>query len=165
MLDLGAAKRRGSILAQVYSQMGAVAPDVDDAERLKAFFNTMQSLIESESLLAYHDRSDGGLFATLAEMAFAGRTGVSIDISALDKDTMAVLFNEELGAVIQVKKEQAAEVLEQFANANISAHAIGTINRADSIEISSNGDLLFSKPRAELQEHWSYFLSDCGIQR
>ena len=157
LLDLGSGANRlgGSILAQVYSQMGAVAPDVDDAERLKAFFNTMQSLIESESLLAYHDRSDGGLFATLAEMAFAGRTGVSIDISALDKDTMAVLFNEELGAVIQVKKEQAAEVLEQFANANISAHAIGTINRADSIEISSNGDLLFSKPRAELQEHWS----------
>jgi phosphoribosylformylglycinamidine synthase len=157
LLDLGAGANRlgGSILAQVYSQMGAVAPDVDDAECLKAFFNTMQSLIESESLLAYHDRSDGGLFATLAEMAFAGRTGVSIDISALDKDTMAVLFNEELGSVIQVKKEQAAEVLEQFANANISAHAIGTINRADSIEISSNGDLLFSKPRAELQEHWS----------
>ena len=157
LLDLGAGANRlgGSILAQVYSKMGAVAPDVDDAERLKAFFNTMQSLIESESLLAYHDRSDGGLFATLAEMAFAGRTGVSIDISALDKDTMAMLFNEELGAVIQVKKEQASEVLEQFANANISAHAIGTINRADSIEISSNGDLLFSKPRAELQEHWS----------
>ena len=157
LLDLGAGSNRlgGSILAQVYSQMGAVAPDVDDAECLKAFFNTMQSLIESESLLAYHDRSDGGLFTTLSEMAFAGRTGVSIDISALDKDSMAVLFNEELGAVIQVKKEQAAEILEQFSNENISAHPIGTINRADSIEISSNGDLLFSKPRTELQEHWS----------
>jgi phosphoribosylformylglycinamidine synthase len=157
LIDLGAGANRlgGSILAQVYSKMGSVAPDVDDAEVLKAFFNTMQSLIESDSLLAYHDRSDGGLFTTLAEMAFAGHTGVSVDIGALDKDAMAVLFNEELGGVIQVKADQAQEVLEQFASANINAHAIGTVNRADTIDISSNGDLLFSKPRAELQEHWS----------
>ena len=157
LIDLGAGANRlgGSILAQVYSKMGSVAPDVDDAEVLKAFFNTMQSLIESDSLLAYHDRSDGGLFTTLAEMAFAGHTGVSVDIGGLDKDAMAVLFNEELGGVIQVKTDQAQEVLEQFSSANINAHAIGTVNRADTIDISSNGDLLFSKPRAELQEHWS----------
>ena len=157
LLDLGAGANRlgGSILAQVYSQMGSVAPDVDDADRLKAFFNTMQSLIESNSLLAYHDRSDGGLFTTLAEMAFAGNTGISVDIGGLDQDVMAVLFNEELGAVIQVKADQAEEVLGQFSNANINAHAIGTVNRADSIDISSSGDLLFSKPRTELQEHWS----------
>jgi phosphoribosylformylglycinamidine synthase len=157
LIDLGAGANRlgGSILAQVYSKMGSVAPDVDDAKALKAFFNTMQSLIESDSLLAYHDRSDGGLFTTLAEMAFAGHTGVSVDIGALDKDAMAVLFNEELGGVIQVKADQAQEVLEQFASANINAHAIGTVNRADTIDISSNGDLLFSKPRDELQEHWS----------
>ena len=157
LLDLGAGANRlgGSILAQVYSQMGNAAPDVDDADTLKAFFITMQSLIESDSLLAYHDRSDGGLFTTLAEMAFAGHTGVSIDIGALDNDAMAVLFNEELGAVIQVKADQAEDILEQFTSANINAHAIGTVNRADSIDISSNGDLLFSKPRVELQEHWS----------
>ena len=157
LLDLGAGANRlgGSILAQVYSQMGNTAPDVDDADTLKAFFITMQSLIESDSLLAYHDRSDGGLFTTLAEMAFAGHTGVSIDIGALDNDAMAVLFNEELGAVIQVKADQAEDILEQFTSANINAHAIGTVNRADSIDISSNGDLLFSKPRVELQEHWS----------
>ncbi len=157
LLDLGAGANRlgGSILAQVYSQMGNTAPDVDDADTLKAFFNTMQSLIESDNLLAYHDRSDGGLFTTLAEMAFAGHTGVSIDIGALDNDAMAVLFNEELGAVIQVKVDQAEDILEQFTSANINAHAIGTVNRADSIDISSNGDLLFSKPRVELQEHWS----------
>ena len=157
LLDLGAGANRlgGSILAQVYSQMGNTAPDVDDADTLKAFFITMQSLIESDSLLAYHDRSDGGLFTTLAEMAFAGHTGVSIDIGALDNDAMAVLFNEELGAVIQVKADQAEDILEQFTSANINAHAIGTVNRADSIDVSSNGDLLFSKPRVELQEHWS----------
>jgi len=157
LIDLGAGANRlgGSILAQVYSKMGSVAPDVDDADALKAFFNTMQSLIESDSLLAYHDRSDGGLLTTLAEMAFAGHTGVSVDIGALDKDAMAVLFNEELGAVIQIKADQAVEVIEQFTSVNINAHAIGTVNRADSIDISSNGDLLFSKPRAELQEHWS----------
>jgi phosphoribosylformylglycinamidine synthase len=157
LVDLGAGANRlgGSILAQVYSQMGSVSPDVDDADALKAFFNTMQILIESDRLLAYHDRSDGGLFTTLAEMAFAGHTGVSIDIGALDKDAMAVLFNEELGAVIQVKADQAAEVIQQFAAVNVNAHAIGTVNRADSIDISANGDLLFSKPRIELQEHWS----------
>ena len=157
LLDLGAGANRlgGSILAQVYSQMGNMAPDVDDADALKAFFNTVQSLIEEDSLLAYHDRSDGGLFTTLAEMAFAGHTGLSIDISALDSDSMAVLFNEELGAVIQVKADQVDDILQQFASANINAHAIGTINRADSIDISANDELLFSKSRAELQEHWS----------
>ena len=157
LLDLGAGANRlgGSILAQVYSKMGSIAPDVDDADALKAFFNSMQALIESDSLLAYHDRSDGGLFTTLAEMAFAGHIGVSIDIGALDNDAMAVLFNEELGGVIQVKADQAEQVLEQFSKANINAHVIGTINRADTIDISSNGDLLFSKPRTELQEHWS----------
>jgi len=157
LLDLGAGANRlgGSILAQVYSQMGNMAPDVDDTDALKAFFNTVQSLIEEDSLLAYHDRSDGGLFTTLAEMAFAGHTGLSIDISALDSDSMAVLFNEELGAVIQVKADQVDDILQQFASANINAHAIGTINRADSIDISANDELLFSKSRAELQEHWS----------
>jgi phosphoribosylformylglycinamidine synthase len=157
LLDLGAGANRlgGSILAQVYSKMGSIAPDVDDADALKAFFNSMQALIETDSLLAYHDRSDGGLFTTLAEMAFAGHIGVSIDIGALDNDAMAVLFNEELGGVIQVKADQVEQVLEQFSKANINAHAIGTINRADTIDIGSNGDLLFSKPRTELQEHWS----------
>jgi phosphoribosylformylglycinamidine synthase len=157
LLDLGAGANRlgGSILAQVYSQMGNMAPDVDDADALKAFFNTVQSLIEEDSLLAYHDRSDGGLFSTLAEMAFAGHIGLSIDISALDGDSMAVLFNEELGAVIQVKADQVDDILQQFASANINAHAIGTINRVDSIDISANDELLFSKSRAELQEHWS----------
>ena len=157
LLDLGAGANRlgGSILAQVYSQMGNMSPDVDDADALKAFFNKVQSLIEEDSLLAYHDRSDGGLFTTLAEMAFAGHIGLSIDISALDSDSMAVLFNEELGAVIQVKADQVDDILQQFASANINAHAIGTINRADSIDISANDELLFSKSRAELQEHWS----------
>ena len=72
------------------------------------------------------------LFTTLAEMAFAGHTGVSIDIGALDNDAMAVLFNEELGAVIQVKADQAEDILEQFTR-HINAHAIGTVNRAEVI--------------------------------
>ena len=83
--------------------MGSVAPDVDDANASKAFFNTSYKiLIESDSLLAYHDHQTVGYWLRQAEMAFAGHTGVSVDISALDKDAMAVLFNEELGAVIQV---------------------------------------------------------------
>ena len=157
LIDLGAGANRmgGSILAQVYSQMGSVAPDVDDAEVLKGFFTVMQSLIEQDTLLAYHDRSDGGLFTTLAEMAFAGRTGLSIDLSGLAKDWMAALFSEELGAVIQLPKQKVTEVVEQFAAVGVAAHALGAINKADSIEISRDGELLFSKPRVELQEHWS----------
>jgi phosphoribosylformylglycinamidine synthase len=157
LIDLGAGSNRigGSILAQVYSKMGSVAPDVNDADSLKAFFNNIQALLEEEKLLAYHDRSDGGLFTTLTEMAFAGHTGVSVDIGALDNDDLAVLFNEELGAVVQVHSDHAAEVLEQFALANIQAYALGTVNKADSIDISRDGDLLFSKTRADLQEHWS----------
>jgi phosphoribosylformylglycinamidine synthase len=157
LIDLGAGANRlgGSILAQVYSQMGNQAPDVDDAEVLKGFFTVMQSLIAQDAVLAYHDRSDGGLFVTLAEMAFAGRTGVTIDLGDLDKDWMATLFNEELGAVIQLSKDKVAEVIQQFATVGVSAHALGTINKADSIDISREGELLFSKPRAELQEHWS----------
>jgi len=157
LIDLGAGANRlgGSILAQVYSKMGSITPDVDDADTLKSFFNIMQDLIESNILLAYHDRSDGGLFTTLAEMAFAGHTGMSIDIGALDNDSMAVLFNEELGAVIQVNTDDAARVLERFTAADVSAYSLGTVNKADSVDILSNGKMIFSKPRAELQEHWS----------
>jgi phosphoribosylformylglycinamidine synthase len=157
LIDLGGGANRlgGSILAQVYSQMGSQAPDVDDAEVLKGFFTVMQSLIEQEVVLAYHDRSDGGLFVTLTEMAFAGRTGLTIDLSGLDRDWLATLFNEELGAVIQLSKDKVAGVIEQFAAVGISAHPLGTTNKADTIDISGEGELLFSQPRAELQEHWS----------
>ena len=109
LLDLGAGKNRlgGSAFAQVTQQIGQVVPDLDDPSLLVAFFNAIQQLNEQGKLLAYHDRSDGGLFATLCEMAFAGRCGLNIDLSTIQVvDTLdekaqllLFLFAEELGGV------------------------------------------------------------------
>jgi phosphoribosylformylglycinamidine synthase len=121
LVDLGQGKNRlgGSVLAQAYLQIGDVAPDVDSPALLKDFFNTIQTLNADGKLLAYHDRSDGGLVAALAEMAFAARVGLDIDLSALANNSQqlaAVLFNEELGAVIQVAKADIEDVQAAFAN-------------------------------------------------
>ena len=114
LVDLGFGKARmgGSALSQVWNDLGGESPDID-ADTLKVFYEIMQQLVAEDKLLAYHDRSDGGLFATLAEMAFAGRTGLNIDLeedfamerlveNRCDQD---ILFNEELGAVIQIRHE------------------------------------------------------------
>ena len=114
LVDLGFGKARmgGSALSQVWNDLGGESPDID-ADTLKAFYDIMQQLVAEEKLLAYHDRSDGGLFATLAEMAFAGRTGLNIDLEedfAMERlvnnlSDQDILFNEELGAVIQIRHE------------------------------------------------------------
>ena len=157
LLDLGAGANRmgGSILAQVFSEFGDTAPDVDDAQALKGFFDVMQASMECGDILAYHDRSDGGLMTTLAEMSFAGHVGVSVDLSGLDEDTMAVLFTEELGAVVQVLSGSAEALMEKFTDAGVSAHRLGTLNANDSLEISRDGEILFAYNRAALQACWS----------
>lgn len=157
LLDLGAGANRmgGSILAQVFSEFGDTAPDVDDAQALKGFFGVMQASMERGDILAYHDRSDGGLLTTLAEMSFAGHVGVSVDLSGLDEDTMAVLFTEELGAVVQVLSGSAEALMEQFTDAGVSTHRLGTLNINDSLEISRDGEILFACNRTALQACWS----------
>ena len=157
LLDLGAGANRmgGSILAQVFSEFGDTAPDIDDAQALKGFFDVMQASMERGDILAYHDRSDGGLLTTLAEMSFAGHVGVSVDLSGLDEDTMAVLFTEELGAVVQVLSGSAEALMEKFTDAGVSAHRLGTLNANDSLEISRDGEILFACNRAALQACWS----------
>lgn len=154
LVDLGAGRNRlgGSALAQVYSQIGNQAPDVDDADLLKAFFVTVQTLNANGRLLAYHDRSDGGLFAAVTEMAFAGRTGVSLDISG---DLLPALFNEELGAVLQVTAADAAIVLETFSVAGVPAKKIGTLNASDAVQIRHDGAMVFDTARAGLQRIWT----------
>jgi phosphoribosylformylglycinamidine synthase len=154
LVDLGAGRNRlgGSALAQVYGQIGNESPDVDDVERLKSFFNTVQTLNANDRLLAYHDRSDGGLFAAVTEMAFAGRTGVSLDIAG---DVLPVLFNEELGAVVQVTAADAAFVLESFAAAGVPAQKIGALNATDSVQVRHQGAVVFEASRTELQRTWS----------
>ncbi|PKO46117.1 MAG: phosphoribosylformylglycinamidine synthase [Betaproteobacteria bacterium HGW-Betaproteobacteria-22] len=154
LIDLGAGKNRmgGSSLAQVYGQVGHVAPDVDDANQLKHFFNTIQQLNKSGKILAYHDRSDGGLFTTLVEMAFAGHCGLDVDISSLSGKAVDVLYNEELGAVIQVPAQDAQAIVAQF---NGLAHVIGDVTDANQIEIKQTGNVIFSDTRVNLHRMWS----------
>lgn len=159
LIDLGLGKNRlgASCLAQVYNQIGNEAADVDSAEQLKGFFNAIQQLLEADLLLAYHDRSDGGLLATLAEMAFAGHCGIDIDITALGDDPVAALFNEELGAALQIKTADKDAVLNVFADAGLTeaVHAIGSTNGDDTIRISTGDNLLIDNDRSYYQRLWS----------
>ena len=127
-VDLAQGKQRlgGSALAQVFKQLGADSPDVEDAAELKAFFQAVQLLKSSSTVLAYHDRSDGGLFTTLVEMAFAGRCGIEVSIPG--DDAIAALFNEELGAVFQIRAKDMVSFTEAFVKFGFPTrhlHAIG----------------------------------------
>jgi phosphoribosylformylglycinamidine synthase len=158
LIDLGEGKNRlgGSCLAQVYGQVGDVAPDVPSPVKLKSFFDAVQQLNHSGKLLAYHDRSDGGLFVTLVEMAFAGRTGLHIDLPRLDP---AALFAEELGAVIQVAKADVGSVLSLLQWEGLSAQIVGEPVRGDDIVFRSEegklGRGMYRNTRSSLQQMWS----------
>ena len=160
LIDLGNGKNRmgGSSLAQVYGQIGDVAPDVDKPEQLKNFFAAIQTLNAENKILAYHDRSDGGLFTTLCEMAFAGRVGLQANIHEPSGDaknnTLASLFNEELGAVIQVRAIEAEAILAQLTK-NLSAQIIGDVNNKNQVEIAINGKNVFTDTRVNLHRMWS----------
>ncbi|WP_151447702.1 phosphoribosylformylglycinamidine synthase [Lacisediminimonas profundi] len=183
LIDLGRGKNRlgGSVLAQVMQQLGNEAPDIDQPQDLKAFFAVIQQLNQAGSLLAYHDRSDGGLFATLCEMVFAGHCGVSVnlDILAMEGEhaadwgdsknwasqvgerrnelTLGALFNEELGAVIQVRAAAKSEVMNQLRAAGLGAcsHIIGKTNDRDVVEFTRDAKVIFKRPRADLHRIWS----------
>jgi phosphoribosylformylglycinamidine synthase len=157
LADLGDGKNRlgGSTLAQVYRQLGDVAPDVDDPAALKGFFATVQALHATGKLLAYHDRSDGGLFATLAEMAFASRCAITIELDPLPGDALAILFNEELGAVLQIAARDRHEVAAAFGAAGVRCVAIGTPSRGERIRITRDGATLFDASRVDLHRAWS----------
>ncbi len=180
LIDLAAGRNRlgGSILAQVYGQMGNAAPDVDDAAVLPRFFKAVQALNAGGKLLAYHDRSDGGLYATVCEMAFAGHCGVTLnldllayDAQALDVDgsertpgilqgrsderMLAALFAEELGAVVQVRAAERNGVLASLREAGLVAHLIGAPNKTGQMRMLRNAKPVFSAPRVELQRIWS----------
>ena len=165
--DLARGKRRlgGSALAQVFRQIGSEVPDVEDPQLLKAFFNSCQAIRQSDPklVLAYHDRSDGGLFTTVAEMAFAGRVGVEINLDALDcRDSLVeALFNEELGAVMQVPESQVSRLIEVFVAHGFESsliHSIGKVlqkSEEHSFTILHGGNILFSSTRAILQQLWA----------
>ena len=157
-IDLGFGKNRlgASCFNLVFNQVGDIAPTLDDTKILKAFFEMIQTLKNEDVIVAYHDRSDGGLFTTLTEMAFAGRCGLDIDLSKCGHDIKAILFNEELGAVIQVKKEHIADVLTRM-NRALKDHAflIGSINQQQTIHIQYENKTVFKDIRANLQNAWS----------
>ena len=162
LIDLGRGQNRmgGSILAQVYGKLGRQAPDVDDAEDLQAFFAVIQGLNADGLLQAYHDRSDGGLLTTVLEMAFAGHCGLSLNLDGLldDADELpSVLFNEELGAVIQVHQDDTQIVLAQFSAAGLGdcVAVIGQPINNGYVSVSLDGSEVFSGDRRLLQQQWA----------
>jgi phosphoribosylformylglycinamidine synthase len=180
LIDLAGGRNRlgGSILAQVFGQMGNAAPDVDDPAVLPRFFAVLQALNTDGKLLAYHDRSDGGLYAAVCEMAFAAHCGVTLNLDLLaydaqsldvdgsertpgilqgrsDERLLAALFAEELGAVVQVRASERNAVLARLREAGLVAHLIGAPNNSGEIRLVRNAKAVFAAPRVELQRIWS----------
>jgi phosphoribosylformylglycinamidine synthase len=162
LIDLGRGQNRmgASILAQVYGQMARQAPDVDDAEDLQAFFAVIQGLNADGLLLAYHDRSDGGLLTTALEMAFAGHCGLNLNLDSLVETAAhipAALFNEELGALVQVRQGDTEIVLAQFSAAGLAdcVSVIGQPVNNGHVAIKFEGVDVFAGDRRLLQRQWS----------
>ena len=182
-IDLGRGKNRlaASALAQVMQQLGDHVPDVDSADDLRQFFEAIQQLNQQQMLLAYHDRSDGGLFATLCEMAFAGRAGITVNLDILVTEgehasdwgdsknwagqvearrndlTLRALFAEELGAVIQVRAEQKSEAMNVLREHGLGAcsHIIGKLNDRHVIEFTRDAKVIYQQLRSALHRFWS----------
>ena len=157
LIDLGAGKNRlgASCLAQVYGQLGDAAPDLDEPDRLRSFFAAVQAL--RGQILAYHDRSDGGLLATLCEMAFAGRCGIAVDLGRVGTEDLSALFSEELGAVIQIRRADLGAVLQTLA-----VHGLGWLTRVIGeptgdgvIRFLRAGVEVYGANRFDLQRAWS----------
>ena len=164
LLDLGAGKNRlgGSTLAQVYNQIGNATPDLDDPEKFKGFFNAIQELLATDSILSYHDRGDGGLVATVAEMAIAGRKGVSLilDLLAASSQTpsaLNILFAEELGAVIEVDKAKLAQVMAILAKHQVSdiTRLIGNTTATGQLDIAFDNKSIYNESITTLNRAWS----------
>ncbi len=180
LIDLGRGRNRlgGSILAQCFGRFGDVAPDLDDAAGFARFFAAVQALNRDGLLLAYHDRSDGGLFAAVCEMAFAGHVGVTLNLDLIAYDprahdvegnerrpelmvgrdldrVLAGLFAEELGAVVQIRATERAKVLARLRDAGLQASLIGAPNAKDEIRFVRNAKPIFAEPRVGLQRAWS----------
>ena len=160
LIDLASGKRRlgGSILAQVYNETGDEAPDVDDPAVLRRLFDALAELRRAGLVLAYHDRSDGGLFVTLCEMAFAGRSGLTVDAGALcegDDELVAALFAEELGAVVQVRGADTGTVMGVLSAHGLDARAVARAQAGDHVRVLRDAEVLFSESRSSLHRAWS----------
>ncbi|OIO81991.1 MAG: phosphoribosylformylglycinamidine synthase [Gallionellaceae bacterium CG1_02_60_948] len=158
LFDLGMGRNRlgGSALAQVYKQVGDVAPDVDEAQTLKAFFDLIQRFNREGRLLAYHDRSDGGMLAALCEMSFASHTGLDIRLDECKGGDLDILFNEELGALVQVRHGDLADIFVLCDEAGLNnVHEVARLNTCGTINISRGKTQLFSENAIALRRIWS----------
>jgi phosphoribosylformylglycinamidine synthase len=158
LVDLGGGRDRigGSCLAQVYGRTGDVPPDLDDPRQLAALVSAVRELAREGLLLAYHDRSDGGLAVTLLEMAFAGRAAIDVDLGAVPRP-VAALYAEELGAVLQVRAADAARVEAVIAGHGLAGRArpIGQVAAGARIRIAAGGRTLIDEDRRRLHGAWS----------
>ena len=158
LVDFGKGANRlgASALAQVYRQLGHHPADLDDPDALAQGFNALQALNAEGRLLAYHDRSDGGLFATLAEMAFAARCGLDIDLTAVAAEPLAALFSEELGVVVQVRESEREAVLDRLRQAGLGrhCHVLGTLRDDDRLILRHGGQVVIDQARVDLQRAW-----------
>lgn len=158
LVDVAAGRQRlgASILAQTCRQMGSETPDLDDPQQLRGLFDGMQANLDAGAVLAYHDRSDGGLLTTLAEMSFAGRCGVDVDLGGLGGDVLAALFNEELGAVLQVRAEDVATVQARFVDAGCAnVVVLGRVTSEQDFVIRKGGEVIYRSTRTTLQTLWA----------
>tara|TARA_R110002124_G_scaffold19440_14_gene78016 strand:- start:748 stop:4644 length:3897 start_codon:yes stop_codon:yes gene_type:complete len=159
LLDLGrgAGRLGGSALAQAYGQIGDVVPDIDSATDLKAFYSLVQELLVERQLLAYHDRSDGGLLVTVLEMAFAGRCGVQLELSGLPGGALQKLFNEEAGAVLQIASSQLDGLRSRAAELGLGdcLYQIGRAVVGDAIIAVDGAHVQLHDTRSRLQQLWS----------
>jgi len=158
LIDLGNGKNRmgGSSLNLINKSVGSNSPDLDQPEQLKIFFDTIQELIRNNKLLAYHDRSDGGLITCLLEMSFAGHSGMDININIDDNNVSNFLFNEELGAVIQVYDEEADFIIQSLQKSvGPVISLIGKPRTDQNIILNNNKNTIFKGVRSHLQQIWS----------
>ena len=168
-LGFGQARMGGSVLGQVWKNLNGKTPDLNQAEHLVGFFRAIQTLLSEGKLLAYHDRSDGGLFATLAEMCFASHIGLTVDLAGMIAATQAkrgsqklqdasirTLFNEELGAVIQVRHADLVAVQTVLAEQGLTeaVHVLGKTNSGERLMITNGNTVLLNEGRLALQKAW-----------
>jgi phosphoribosylformylglycinamidine synthase len=158
LMDLSAGKNRmgGSCWAQVHAKSGGESADLDSPALLLAVFCALRELKDRGLLLAYHDRSDGGVLLTVLEMAFASHCGLTIDLGEV-ADPIAACFSEELGAVLQVPAPRAAEALEVLARHGLTrlSRDIGEPLPGTGVEVGANGRTVFAGSRLDLRRRWS----------
>ena len=159
LIDLGYGKNRigGSALTQVYNHIRGETPDLDHPEDMQVFFRAIQVMNETGLILSYHDRSDGGLFVTLCEMAFSSRCGLDIRLDRPVNDIHSLLFNEELGAVIQVRNDDIEAARKLFSASTLYQHieVLGSLNQNRKLNIYHHDQLIITEEICNLHRIWS----------